>query len=85
MKSSLIEVWALSIIERINSRKPIEDSRVELKSEWIEPQKSARQIAGHANTARGESILWLIGVDEDKGVVDVQQEELANWLVACPQ
>ncbi|MBE3115774.1 ATP-binding protein [Candidatus Bathyarchaeota archaeon] len=53
---------------------------MELKSEWIEPQKAARRIAGHANAARGESILWLIGVDEDKGVVGVQQEELANWL-----
>ena len=82
MRLIQIEAWTLAIIDRVNSKSPIEDFRVELKSEWPQPQKAARQIAGHANAARGESILWLIGVDEDKGVTGATHEELANWFVS---
>jgi hypothetical protein len=82
MNKTQIEAWALSIIDRVRADQPIEDSRVELKSEWIEAVKAARRIAGHANAARGEPILWLIGVDEEKGVVGAKQEELANWYSA---
>jgi hypothetical protein len=77
-----IERWALNIIDRVKSKNPIEDFRVELKSEWINPQKAARLIAGHANAARGESILWLIGVDEKKGVIGAKHEEIADWFIA---
>jgi hypothetical protein len=80
MLPSQIENWALQIIERIEKKQPIEDSRVELKSEWIEPQKGARRLAGHANAARGEPILWLIGVHEDNGVIGVEKEELPVWI-----
>ena len=82
MRPIQIESWALEIIDCVNSKSPKEDSRVELKSEWPEPQKAARQIAGHANAARGEPILWLIGVDEDKGVKGAAHEELASWFVS---
>ena len=82
MRLIQIEAWTLAIIDRVNSKSPIEVFRVELKSEWPQPQKAARQIAGHANAARGESILWLIGVDEDKGVTGATHEELANWFVS---
>lgn len=79
MRSIQIEAWALEIIDQLHSKSRVEDSRVELKSEWINPQKAARQLAGHSNAARGESILWLIGVDEEKGVIGASHEELANW------
>jgi hypothetical protein len=82
MRPAQIEYWALEIIDRVSSSQPIEDSRVELKAGWIEPQKAARQIAGHANAARGEPILWLIGVHEDNGVIGAAREELANWYPA---
>lgn len=82
MRPIQIEARVLEIIDRVNSRNPIEDFRVELKSEWPEPHKAARQLAGHANAARGEPILWLIGVDEDKGVIGATHEELANWFVS---
>lgn len=68
------------MIERVNSDQPIEDSRVELKAEWPQTEKAARRIAGHANAARGASILWLIGVDEKTGVVGAQVNELATWF-----
>jgi hypothetical protein len=57
-----------------------------LKREWIEPQKAARQIAAHANAARGEPILWLIGVDEKQGVIGAAPAEFSAWfnaLAAC--
>lgn len=79
MKISQIENWALSVIERVENRQPIEDSRVELKSNWPDPQKAARRIAGHANSSRGEPILWLIGIDEDKGVIKIDKNELSTW------
>ncbi len=82
MRPIQIEAWTLDIIDRVNSNKPIEDYRVELKSEWPEPQKAARQLAGHSNAARGEPILWLIGIDEDNGVIGASHQELSNWFAA---
>jgi hypothetical protein len=81
VKPHEIENWALSVIKRVESRQPIEDSRVELKSSWPEAPKAARRIAGHANAARGEPILWLIGIDEKKGIIKgAAQEDMANWF-----
>lgn len=80
MKTYEIDAWALRVIERIEQQQPNEDSRVELKAEWPDkPERAARQIAGHANAMRGESILWLIGVDEEQGVKGASQNNLANW------
>ena len=74
-----IEAWALRILDQVHTTFSIEDSRVELKAEWPKPEKAARQLAAHANAAKGNPILWLIGVDEKKGLVGVRSEELANW------
>jgi hypothetical protein len=82
MKPIEIESWALRVLEKTEKHSPIEDSLVELKADWPEAPKAARRIAGHANAARGESILWLIGVDEKKGVVGVNHQELSNWFSA---
>jgi hypothetical protein len=79
MRAHEIENWVLKIIEQVESGQPNEDFRVELKAYWPDARKAARQIAGHANAAHGEPILWPIGVDEEKGVVGVNNEELANW------
>lgn len=79
MKARDIEFWALNIIERVELKQPHEDSRVELKTEWLLPSKAARRIAGHANAARGEPILWLIGIDERRGVRGVAHQDLADW------
>lgn len=80
MKSIDIEDWALGIIERVEAKQPIEDLRVELKAAWpVKHHKAARQIAAHANAARGEPILWLFGVDEQKGVTGVDYNEISNW------
>jgi len=80
MKPFKIESWALTVIDAVASGGPNEDSRVELKANWIAPEKAARLIAGHANAAHGSPILWLIGVDEKKGVTGARFEELARWF-----
>ncbi len=82
MRKTDIEFWALSIIERVEKRQLVEDSRVELKADWIESAKAARRIAGHANSAHGEVILWLIGLDEKQGVKGVDNNDFANWFSA---
>lgn len=80
MRKSEIESWVLTIVDRIVKSQPLEDSRIELKSEWpSDPFKAARQIAAHANSARGESILWIIGLDEKDGMIGAKQEEFSNW------
>ncbi len=90
MTKSQIEYWALRVVDRVRASGPREDAYEELKAEW--PQvlgvqhgtdksaayKVARQLAGLAN-ARGEPVLWLIGVDEDNGIVGADPEELASW------
>lgn len=79
-KNHEIEAWALSIIERVKRKKNVEDSRVELKAKFIEPENAARRIAGHANASRGAPILWLIGVDEVNGVVGVDKINFKEWF-----
>lgn len=79
MKSHEIEGWARRVIESAKSGQPNEDFRVELKSAWIPPEKAARRIAAHANAARGEDILWIMGVDSSGNVKGADDLELANW------
>ncbi len=80
MRKQEIELWALNILERVKAKKPTEDDYAELKGEWPDAKPAARRIAGHANAARGEPIIWLIGVDEKEGVVKgANIEELSNW------
>lgn len=81
MRAFQVENWVLSIAEQVLSGGRVEDSRVELKAVWPElPEKAARRIAAHANAARGENILWIIGIDEKNQIVcGADNCELANW------
>jgi hypothetical protein len=80
MRKNIIEVWAGSVLERLARSEQTEDHYVELKGEWIDPQQAARRLAGHANSAPNEHILWLIGVDEQTGKPrGVPQQELTEW------
>jgi hypothetical protein len=83
MRPIAIEAWVLRVIDQVTQKQHVEDSLVELKSTWPkEPAGAARQIAAHANAARGASILWVIGVDEVNGVCGANPNELANWYPA---
>lgn len=79
MTRQQIEAWALRTFDMVKDKQKVEDSFVELKSTFIEAKKAARRIAGHANAARGEPILWIIGLDEDNGVVEVDATNLSDW------
>ena len=79
MNKNEIENWALRVINQVHDHQPNEDFRVELKTEWIDPLKAARLIAGQANAAHGEPVLWLIGVNQELGVVGARHKELASW------
>lgn len=80
MRRVEVEHWTITVADRVKAGKPLEDSRVELKTEWPEAVDAARRIAGHANAAHGDPILWIIGLDE-KGhrVVGATANDLATW------
>lgn len=80
MNSFQIEAWAYKVIERVETGQPDEDFKVELKSDWPDVQKAARRLAAHANAARGEPILWLIGVDQKSHtIVGASHMEVSSW------
>ena len=77
---SQIEAWALDVIDRSRAGQRVEDDRVELKGEWVEPAKAARRIAALANAARTEPFLVLIGVEECVGPTVLPAEpEFGKW------
>lgn len=80
MKKSELEAWVLNVIDRVEAGQPNEDARVELKREWPDPKRAARRIAGHANAAGGDLILWIVGVDQSEGVVVVNDLDVASWF-----
>jgi hypothetical protein len=80
MRAQELELWARNIIGIVLSNQRVEDFRVELKSIWIEPLKAASRLGAHANAARGDSILWLIGVDEkNHSLSNINPIELGDW------
>lgn len=83
MRKQELEARVYRIVQNVERREPREDSFVELKTAWLSDndfQKTAARLGGLANAARGELILWLIGIDEVRGVLGADEQELANWL-----
>jgi hypothetical protein len=79
MKPIEIESWALRVLEQLAKGAQPEGDTVELKAEWPNPIKTARRLAAHANAARGHDILWLIGIDEKRGIVGANGNEFSEW------
>jgi hypothetical protein len=65
MLSQQLEGGVLHLVDRVVKGERVEDFRVECKADWPPAARAARRIAGQANTARGEPILWIIGLHED--------------------
>lgn len=84
MTPQQIESWAGQVIEQVCAGKFQEDLCVELKRAWPEDNHGvARRLAAHANAARADGILWVIGVDEKaREVVGVSPRDLASWWPA---
>jgi len=74
-----LEAWVLALYDTVVSGSRVEDARAELKADWPEPAKAARRIAGHLNAARGEDVLWVIGLDEARGVSQLDDVDTADW------
>lgn len=79
MRTHEIEEWALRVIEAVLSKANVEDARVELKRQLVDPDRSARRIAGHANRAAGEPILWIVGIDEKTHEIISVTDDTAAW------
>lgn len=80
MTPSELELWSRKVVDATLNGQRVEDSRVELKSKWIVPQEAARRLAGHANAARGENILWVFGIDENnERLTPVDPTEKGDW------
>ncbi len=83
VKAQELENRARNIINAVLTGRPVEDDRIEIKAIWIGEVNAARRLAAHANIARGEPILWLVGLDEKRRVVTgAEPVEMANWLPA---
>jgi hypothetical protein len=67
------------IVEAVSAGRRVEDAIVELKADWPNPRRAARQLAAQANAARGEAILWILGLKETEGVRTLTPEEPSAW------
>jgi hypothetical protein len=75
-----LETRTLQIVDRVLDNQPIEDNIVELKREWTDPYDCARRLAGHANAARGENIIWIIGIhDKSRTITGADAQEMSQW------
>lgn len=80
MDDNQLRAWILEQIEGVENDQLVEDNCVELKATWLtDHHKAARQIAGLINASMGNHVLWIIGLDEDKGVVGAEREEVSEW------
>src|SRR5262245_50206703 len=82
LRPQQLEARVLELVDLVLAGGRIEDDLVECKGQWPDPQKrpSYRQLAGAANKARGEPILWIIGLDEDAHTLtEVRPVDLADW------
>lgn len=81
MRPAELELLVIELVEAVLRLQPVDDPRVAFKRAWPEDAgAAARELAGAANAARGEPVLWLIGVDEDSGAVHAcNREDLAGW------
>ncbi len=75
-----VEDWTSSVVESVLAGQPIEDARVELAADWIDPRDAARRVAAYANTSRGDDILWVFGIDLDaRAITGVEANHWVEW------
>jgi hypothetical protein len=76
-----LEMKVNAAIDRLESRQPKEDDRIEFKGSWVDPKKKAAWLlGGHANSLHGDIAIWVIGVDEIQGVVGADAVEVSSWI-----
>jgi len=79
LTSAQLETRVLELVDAVRGGDRIEDDLVECKSRWPSTDK-ARQLAGSANSARGDPLLWILGLDENaRQVVPINDQDPAQW------
>jgi hypothetical protein len=80
LRTTQIEAWTLRIVEQVLSKRQNEDSRADVKADWpTDHRKAARGIAGLANAVHGEPVLWVMGLDQHRGLTPLPHMDLAAW------
>jgi len=81
MEKQRLEARVLELVDLVERGSGVEDNWIELKAQWpTDHYKAARQLAGLANASRGASVLWIIGLDEESGVVEsLHAVEVSDW------
>lgn len=69
MNTVEFEAFVREAVARVLEGGRLEDSRFEAKRDITDITRMAERLAGHANAARGSSIIWLIGLDEDSAQI----------------
>ncbi|WP_104136808.1 helix-turn-helix domain-containing protein [Cryobacterium sp. Y62] len=78
MKQQQLEALVIASIDRARAGNPIEDDRIEFKREWPDPTK-ARQLAGFANRANGNYVVYIVGASESGAVFALDATDPADW------
>jgi len=78
LRPEQIELRVRQRLDRAKAGDHVEDSSIELKDQWPDPIKTARRLAAHANAARLEPIIWVIGAKDDGTVSGAAKEDLAS-------
>lgn len=69
----------MQAIDAVRAGTNPEDDRIEFKREWPGPEK-ARQLAATANQARGDHIIYVMGIDDKTGAVHpLDSTDPADW------
>jgi hypothetical protein len=78
---ALVEAAVVNAVEAVLSGGSVEDDRIECKSELMRPDR-VRQLAGAANAALGEDLIWVVGIDEKAKILtplENQSVDVADW------
>lgn len=83
MTPQQLEAKVLAAVDALRRGERIEDDYVECKRQWPDPRK-ARQLAGAANRAAGNDVIWIVGIDESTGAIQHGGTlDPADWWAEC--
>ncbi len=89
-----LETFVHEMLEIVENGGRVENATTELKRQWPDALKTARRLAGQANAARGEQIIWIVGIDEETGeyaepskadLADTWKEVQAKFDATAPE